>query len=277
VESRDSGAFAEITLPYGRGVSGWVAQNGHPLRNVDPELELAGIDINDHKYHAILSVPLTFDGKTAGVISLYSDKRDFYQERHQDLLVKLAGMVAPGLVNAVKSEEMAAGREPPDELTGLDGVHAMKRYFETDLTGRPQADAYSLYLLDLRDLHAINQRYGHDTGNRLLQALADAITAVLRPEDRCFRYGGDEFAIIAHGADKPGAAVLAGRVRRAVSRLGVKITGNVLSPSVSVGHASYPDDGITPDELWRVADGNLYKDRLQVSPTFAGTPEAAQG
>ncbi|NLH49337.1 MAG: diguanylate cyclase [Myxococcales bacterium] len=262
VDSRDAGAFSGFRIAFGRGMSGWVAQNGQPMRNVDPVAELGELDIADQKYRTMLSVPLRFDGRTVGVVSLYSEKKDFYQDRHQDLLIKLCSMVTPAVVGALKSEEMMS-EDLIDPLTHLGNVRAMKHYFEGELIGHPRQEAYSLYLLDLRGWRQINQRYGHETGDRLLQTLVSGVTGVLRPEDRCFRCGADELAVVAHGADKQGAMALTVRLRRSITRLGVKVAGGVLSPDVAIGYASYPEDGITPEELWRVADSNLYKDQMR--------------
>ncbi len=262
VESRDAAAFAGARVAFGRGVSGWAAENGVPLRNVDPDLELSGLEISDQKYLSVLAAPLRFDGKTIGVVSLYSEKKDFYQERHQDLLVKLAGLVTPGMVNALKTEELHDA-DDLDELTGLPGVRALRRHMNGELKRRAAGEAYSLFLLDLKDLHEINAQYGREAGDRMLRALADAAAGTLRPEDRCFRAGGSELAIVALDADARGAVVLGGRLRRAIARLGVKADAAVLSPSIAMGVASFPDDSDNPDELWRIADGRRYKDRMR--------------
>ena len=106
-------------------------------------------------------------------------------------------------------------------------------------------------------------KHGHEIGDRVLTETARTIESVLRPEDRCFRYGGDEFVIIANGAGDHAARVLAGRLRTATQRLVVKVARVVVQPEVSLGFASYPADGDTPEELLRVADGAMYKDRLR--------------
>jgi diguanylate cyclase (GGDEF)-like protein len=262
VESRDAPAFAGIRVPFGRGVTGWAAENGVPLRNVDPDLDLAGVEINDQRCLSALAAPLRFDGKTLGVVSLYSEKKDFYQERHQDLLVKLVGLVTPGMVNALQSEELKEA-DDVDQLTGLAGVRALKRYLAGELRDRSAAAPYTLFLLDLKNLYEVNVRYGHEAGDRLLHALSRAVAGALRPEDRCFRAGGSELAVVAQGAGREGAAVVAARLRRAVAQLAVKVGGGMLSPAIALGGASFPEDSGAVDELWRMVDSRVYKDKMR--------------
>jgi diguanylate cyclase (GGDEF)-like protein len=276
VESRDAPAFAGWRLPFGQGASGWVAQNGQPLRNVDPEVELVGLPAGDPKCQSVLSAPLRFDNRIVGVVSLYSEKKDFYLDRHQDLLLKLAGLVTPGLVNALKGEELLE-QDDRDELTGLPGVRALKRRLAAAPVARAAMQPYTLYLLDLRNLRDVNVRYGHEVGDRLLKALADGVAGALRPEDSLFRSGGGELAVIAEGADRQGAAVLATRLRRAAASLGVKIGGGVLSPSMTMGWASFPDEGVTGDELWRMADGLLQKNKVRGRNGVAAPGGASDG
>jgi diguanylate cyclase (GGDEF)-like protein len=268
VESRDSETLSELRVDFGGGVSGWVAQNARPMRNVDPQVELEGLAIQDQSYHAALSVPLLFDAKIVGVITLYSEKKDFYQERHQDLLTKLASMVTPALVNSMRSGELLE-EVRIDPITGLGNARAMKRYFEQDLAGHQQLDPYSLYLLNLNNFQQINQLYGHEVGDRVIKELAMSVQNVLRPEDECFRCGADELALIAHGADAAGAEVLAARLRKTVGSIGVHVSGGVLSPELSLGFATYPTHGMTPEQLWRQADGEVYRDKVRRGAVLA--------
>ena len=266
IESRSPDSFAKLNVPFGQGITGWVAQNAHPLRNVPPHVELASLEIDDSVYLAALSVPFIFMERTVGVVTLYSEKRDFYQDHHQELLFKLANMVTPALINAMQAAD-ALPDSLYDRLTGVGNLHAMRQYFDTNLKDVADSHTYTMCLLDVRDLRKINAQHGHDNGDRVLVEVARTLEGVLRPEDRCFRYGGDEFVVVAHGAGKHSSNVLIDRLRVAVRRLGVRVPDGVLQPQVSIGVASFPDDGRLPEELLRVADAALYKDRLGQADT----------
>ena len=261
VESRTPESFAKLVIPFGQGISGWVAQNAHPLRNVPPQVELAAVEIADTQYLAALSVPFIFMEKTIGVITVYSEKRDFYQDHHQELLLKLANMVTPALINAMQAHD-ALPDSLFDRLTGVGNLHAMRQYFDSNLKDARPDEVFTLCLLDVCELRKINAQHGHDNGDRVLVEVARTLEGVLRPEDRCFRYGGDEFVVVAHGAGKHASSVLIDRLRIAIRRLGVKVHDGLLQPRVSVGAASFPEDGSGPEELLRVADAALYRDRL---------------
>jgi len=262
IDARMPEGLRGLELEFGSGISGWVAQNAHPMRNVNAQLDLAGRDTGDGEYRSALSVPVLFDKQTVGVITLYSEKDNFYQEAHQDLLAKLANMVTPALVNSLKYSHTFVD-SLIDSLTGLGNLRAMRRYFAETLVAADRKDVYTLCLLDLQELRRVNDKHGHEIGDRVLTETARTIESVLRPEDRCFRYGGDEFVIIANGAGDKAARVLAERLRTAIQRLVVKVARVIVQPEVSLGFASYPADGQTPEELLRVADGAMYKDRLR--------------
>jgi hypothetical protein len=70
---------------------------------------------------------------------------------------------------------------------------------------------------------------------------------------------------------------LATRLRRAAASLGVKIGGGVLSPSMTMGWASFPDEGVTGDELWRMADGLLQKNKVRGRNGVAAPGGASDG
>ena len=275
IESRSPQSFREWSVGFGDGVSGWVAQNGRPMRNVSPDLELGDLEISDQTYLSALSVPIVFDEKPLGVVTLYSEKADFYQDNHQDLLVRLANMITPALVNALKYADSFED-EIIDELTGFGTLRAMRQFFGQNLINREPDKTYTLCLADLRELKKINAKHGHEFGDRVLLEVSRGIESVLRPEDRCFRYGGDEFVIIADGASRRAAQVLIDRIQTAIQRLSIKVPDGLVQPTISLGWASFPEDGITPEELLRVADGHMYKNRLAVNKQ-ASSERKAEG
>jgi diguanylate cyclase (GGDEF)-like protein len=111
--------------------------------------------------------------------------------------------------------------------------------------------------MDLDDFKGVNDRHGHQVGDAVLQEATARALSVLRSTDTLARIGGDEFAIIAPGAQGEGAAGLAESVRAAVA-LG-DAGEDVPAPSASVGWAVFPDDGQDFETLMRSADDRMLR------------------
>ncbi|GIE99345.1 GGDEF domain-containing protein [Paractinoplanes rishiriensis] len=155
-----------------------------------------------------------------------------------------------------------------DPLTGALNRRGFDERLARDLadaerTGRPM----TLLLADLDLFKQVNDQYGHQAGDHLLAALADRLGRELRAPDAVGRIGGDEFAAVLAGLGPAEAAAV-------VARLRTELAG--LAPA-SIGHACFPADGSTLDELRRAADARVYADKQSRDrrPPSAGAVAAA--
>ena len=158
-----------------------------------------------------------------------------------------------------------------EELLGRTGVDALtgaldRGRFET-LGAAMLADAMtsgrpvSLAILDIDLFKAINDGYGHPMGDEVLRRMVHALKESLRPGDRIFRYGGEEFVVLSEGLGHPAALVLAERLRANVAAtLGADLP---VRPTVSIGVATVPEDGRRLAELVACADARLYAAKAQ--------------
>jgi diguanylate cyclase (GGDEF)-like protein len=147
-----------------------------------------------------------------------------------------------------------------DGLTGLFNprgfaIAANRLFAQAVRYGRPA----SLLMIDSDNLKRVNDTYGHEAGNTLLRQLAHAIQAEMRYTDVLARYGGDEFIVLLPETPPKGALDVAERVREAVAALAVDVEGARVSTSVSIGMASFPEDGGSLDALALHADRALYE------------------
>ena len=157
-----------------------------------------------------------------------------------------------------------------DELTGLWN----RRYFTERLTEelsrsrRQPKRHFSVMMIDVNDLKSINDSYGHPEGDLVLRWVAEFLERSLRTHDVLCRVGGDEFAVILPEIGAVGSAPLLTRLRMALSQAP---TDAPFSIGLSFGIADYPDDGITCDELVRVADDEMRLDKRRQKNASEGS------
>jgi diguanylate cyclase (GGDEF)-like protein len=125
------------------------------------------------------------------------------------------------------------------------------------------SELVALHCLDVDRFKAVNDRYGHVVGDRLLIAVAERIAGCLRQSDTLARLGGDEFAIIQGDLSEPGAALhLAERVQGAFAE--PIVLGALRIPTgLSIGISLYPAHARTPAALQSIADDALYRAKRQ--------------
>ena len=149
-----------------------------------------------------------------------------------------------------------------DQLTGLKN----RRYFDQQYIQdwrRCQRDKLPLavILLDLDHFKKINDRYGHQVGDQVLQSSARIITqCVNRPADYICRYGGEEFVIVLPGTDLPGALHIAETIRVEIATTPIEVGEQSLSVTISIGVVrAIPDSLLNPGDLITTADIALYQ------------------
>ncbi len=145
-----------------------------------------------------------------------------------------------------------------DPLTGVQNRLALESALqrEVDLAHR-QDTPLSMLVIDADHFKRFNDQYGHAFGDDVLRALAGALASTVRRSDLLFRYGGEEFVIIASHTNRDGAALLGERVREAVSAIKT-IGGRDIQLSVSVGVAELGGQE-TSEELFERADTAVYQ------------------
>jgi diguanylate cyclase (GGDEF)-like protein len=138
-----------------------------------------------------------------------------------------------------------------------------RRCFEEQLAlalrrGGAPGDGLTVMFLDLDDFKQVNDSLGHRTGDKLLVEIASRLRAIIGPRDLVARWGGDEFVILHHHA--PGQLETAAVAKRIIDEINraVVIDGSEVIVGASIGSASAPQDGASPDALLSKADIALY-------------------
>lgn len=147
-----------------------------------------------------------------------------------------------------------------DALTGLRN----RRSFEERLAeecaraSRNEGYRFSVLLLDVDDFKAINDTFGHATGDEVLRSVAELIEDSVRSVDLCYRIGGDEFAIILPDTGDGGAAAVVERLRVAVDPAFHALPVPV---GLSIGLASSPPTAPDASAVVAEADADMYRDK----------------
>jgi len=146
-----------------------------------------------------------------------------------------------------------------DELTGIFNMRgfvviANRLFAQAQRYERPA----SFLMVDSDNLKQVNDQHGHEAGNRLLKHVVKAVQAQLRFTDVAARYGGDEFVVMLPDTPVRGALEVAERIRHAIEEAQFATENGRVPCTVSIGVASYPEDGRTMDALLGRADRALY-------------------
>jgi diguanylate cyclase (GGDEF)-like protein len=151
-----------------------------------------------------------------------------------------------------------------DALTGLPNRRTIaERANEMFEQAKLKLGAFSMAVIDVDHFKSINDRFGHDVGDRVLTHIARVLSSVTREHSMVGRQGGEEFVVLFNAAD-------AHEAREAVERLRSEIAGkpllhndNSIEVTVSIGLATQKDDDANIDDLLRRADRALYRAKAE--------------
>ncbi|HEY8099556.1 MAG TPA: EAL domain-containing protein [Burkholderiaceae bacterium] len=147
-----------------------------------------------------------------------------------------------------------------DILTGVaNRASFQERLAEMSAAALRNHELLILHLVDLDNFKQVNDKWGHQCGDRLLQQMVQRMREVSRNTDFVARLGGDEFVILQSDVQDPeSGGALAEKLVDALSRP-YHIDGHEIMTGVSIGIALFPQDAANPDQLLRKADLALYK------------------
>ena len=185
------------------------------------------------------------------------------QEKDLDVFHILANQFALGMrrIKLYKAiEEMAI----TDELTGVYvRRYVLDRFFESLLRANKFGSPLGFLMIDVDNFKKINDTYGHLVGDAVLKEVASRIKSTAREIDLVGRYGGEEFCVILLDTDKKGAQRAGERICEVVSSSPIVAYNETLNVTVSVGVASFPEDGKDPYSIIEIADQALYTAKRQ--------------
>src|SRR3989338_5943605 len=236
-------AAKDVTFKIGEGVSGIVAQTGESIliQDVSKDERFLYYKGKLSDIGSFMSIPLRLsEGKIIGVLNIHKRVINAFHENDKILFNAIAHNVANAIERA-KIYEKVQKESMFDYLTRL---HTRKYFIESSHREHSKAERYrgifSIIMVDIDHFKYFNDTYGHLLGDEALKKAAFLLKSNVRQGDVVSRYGGEEFAMLLPGTDKDGATLSAEKI------------------TITVGVASYPEDGKTVEEIIAMADKFLY-------------------
>jgi diguanylate cyclase (GGDEF)-like protein len=254
-----------LTISVDEGITGWVFTNGEPKIVPDVRAEPRYIGVDD-KVRSELAFPLISRGRVVGVLNAESQQADAFSEADVALMSAVGSQLASSLEVAQLHDSLK--REAShDPLTRLNNRRLFLERIQQEVTrAGASGESFSIVFLDVDGLKRINDTYGHLAGDALLREVSSALTDAVRGEDVVARYGGDEFVVLLPATGAAAAAVVCQRISDGIARHRFMAGRDLLQiPGVSLGMATFPQNGATAEELLEAADATLYRQKRRAS------------
>lgn len=254
---------------YGRGVEAWELGEPRMLR------ESGAGSIRERSYKAVherefiegteriksnICMPVAFRGDVLAFINLdnhYND--DAFGEDSVRALRLFAPVVASMLV-AARQREQIFGLAHTDTLTRLPNRRGSDLALARQLRRSEElGEPFVLLVMDLRNFKKVNDTFGHEVGDSMLQQVAATLQENARNGDTVSRWGGDEFAVLLPATTAVTGEVIADRLRKAIGGL----TKGDVRLGIDIGLAAYPDDAGDDQSLLQIADARMYREKRQ--------------
>lgn len=178
------------------------------------------------------------------------------------VLEELHDIAVPSLKNVIEHHNIKC-LASKDSLTGLGNRAAFNDVLSRQFShSRRTGATFGLLMIDMDRFKSINDQFGHQEGDKVLEAMATVITASLRDTDFAFRFGGDEFCCVIQDADSVALRRISQRIRRTMLEQAILARHQM---RCSIGASLY-QNGDEPDALFERADMQLYQDKQRSYP-----------
>lgn len=209
-----------------------------------------------------LGIPLIANNEVMGLLALDSVHPNAYKDRHLEMAQIFAGHVAVAMGKALLHESLRS-QALTDALTGIGNRHSLQfsgpYFFEK--SRRDKKPLWAM-LVDIDHFKGVNDRFGHDVGDVVLQHTAQYIQASVRAYDLICRYGGEEFLVLLPETELDEAVEAAERVRLTIANAQANADVPTCTVSIGLGYLA-PTACNTLSDLIKIADQALYEAKRQ--------------
>mgnify|MGYP000125131612 CR=1 FL=1 len=248
----------------GWGLTGEAARKRSLLNVPDVQKSDSYVSINSTT-RSELNVPIEFDGKIYGVLSVESELFDAFQEEDEKIISILARHLG-ALWAHNELFEKTERQAMQDPLTALWNRRFFFERLDAEVSRCARYDCiFSIVMIDLRNFKVVNDRFGHPAGDRVLIEISSFFQRSVRECDVVARYGGDEFVILFPKTDFAEISRIMERMEEDLGRQ--KICVESVDVLFDCGIASYPSDGKDGRGLIQRADERLYRGKMAAKMT----------
>ena len=251
------------TISFAEGITGWATRHREAVlcneAHLDPRVQTVPGTPNEPE--ALICIPLIARGQIKGALNIYREGEGVaFAEMEFESAKRFGDAAALALDNA-ESRARLEHQARTDSLTGLFNhsvfyERLLQSLQESSRTHMPLA----VLMLDIDDFKHVNDVHGHAVGDELLRFLAEALRAIVRPEDVICRLGGEEFAVVMDGCGGEDAVRVADRVQTRLAEVDFPGIGRM---TVSAGLALGPEHAMNPRELAACAEAAMMTAKAQ--------------
>ena len=237
----------------------WALRTGHPHKVEAGDSTARCAHARDVRC-SYLCLPILAQGETLGILHLQVMQEGAQLDPAElSFRTTFAGQVGLSIAN-IKLRDALRTQSVRDALTGLYNRRYLEETLEREVRRATRAhQCLGLLMIDLDHFKAFNDTYGHDAGDAVLRETAASLIKGVRAEDFVCRFGGEEFVVILPTASLENAWARAETLRLKIRELAILHQGKSMGMvTISVGVASFPQHGKSPQELMAAADAALY-------------------
>ncbi|MBH5319388.1 diguanylate cyclase [Paenibacillus sp. GSMTC-2017] len=213
--------------------------------------------------YSLIFVPIIMNDKILGILSTQAYNRNFFNLKDLSTLKTLSNYLGIGLENARLYKEV----EYASKYDVLTKVFNRKELFQETINiyeqlreSKSPIGTLCILMIDADNFKRINDFYGHQEGDRVLEHVADLIQASLGEKDRVGRYGGEEFMVAIPGETLEQCNQKAESIRKGVENAVLKSSQGIPIPvTVSIGGANLNTNKYTLEQMINYADKELFK------------------
>jgi diguanylate cyclase (GGDEF)-like protein len=245
-----------------RSLSGLCVNRGTILKSDDIESD-SRVDVEPCRragIRSMVAVPLSHEGVNVGALKVVSEEANAFSDEDACIVELVSELIAAAMYHAAKNETSELYVQAThDALTGLANRALFFDRAQQRLSqGRRHCQHIGVLIIDMDQLKAINDHWGHGTGDAAIKETAKRISRVPRETDLIARLGGDEFGVMLEAVrDRSSIGEVAQRISAEIGRP-FFADGNEVHLSASIGVSTFPEDGTEIEMLLEKADREMY-------------------